>query len=81
MWLHRDKSNVGPSFIKATGCSSGGELNYYPGDDGKVVVDKLELPANPTQGPHSILAKKSNGQGGIVSESLFMKTYGKLCPF
>merc|ERR1711970_589287 len=40
--LHRDRLNVGPSFIKAMGSFSGGELVYYTGDDGKVALDKLK---------------------------------------
>lgn len=38
--LHRDGNNFGPSFIKAFGDFTGGELNYFPEDDRK--VDKLE---------------------------------------
>ena len=33
--LHRDLANVGPSFVKAFGKFSGGELEYYPMDKGK----------------------------------------------
>lgn len=31
---HRDNGNFGPSFIKAFGDFTGGELNYWPEDDG-----------------------------------------------
>jgi hypothetical protein len=33
--LHRDQNNFGPSFIKAFGEFTGGELNYYPDDPGE----------------------------------------------
>eukprot|EP00932_Pfiesteria_piscicida_P019773 SRR837773.66.p1 GENE.SRR837773.66~~SRR837773.66.p1 ORF type:complete len:362 (-),score=136.57 SRR837773.66:92-1060(-) len=32
--LHRDNGNFGPSYIKAFGEFTGGELNYWPDDDG-----------------------------------------------
>eukprot|EP00927_Polykrikos_kofoidii_P059867 TRINITY_DN54988_c0_g1_i1.p1 TRINITY_DN54988_c0_g1~~TRINITY_DN54988_c0_g1_i1.p1 ORF type:complete len:517 (-),score=58.41 TRINITY_DN54988_c0_g1_i1:182-1525(-) len=34
--LHRDGNNFGPSFIKAFGDFTGGELSYWPEDDRKV---------------------------------------------
>lgn len=40
--LHRDTGNARPSFIKAMWRFSGGKLEYYPGDDSKVFVDKLK---------------------------------------
>merc|ERR1712117_416354 len=39
--LHRDGNNFGPSMIAAFGDFTGGELNYYPDDDGKGEPDKL----------------------------------------
>jgi len=38
--LHRDGNNFGPSFIKAFGNFTGGELNYWPEDNRK--LDRLE---------------------------------------
>ncbi|CAK0822938.1 unnamed protein product, partial [Prorocentrum cordatum] len=39
--LHRDGNNVGPSFIKAFGSFSGGDLVYYPNDDRSLKLDEL----------------------------------------
>lgn len=39
--IHRDGNNFGPSFIKAFGDFSGGELNYWPEDDQSTDFDKL----------------------------------------
>merc|ERR1719265_801046 len=33
--IHRDGNNFGPSMISAFGDFTGGQLNYYPEDDGK----------------------------------------------
>jgi len=38
--LHRDGNNFGPSFIKAFGDFTGGQLSYWPEDDRK--VDRLD---------------------------------------
>lgn len=40
--LHRDGNNAGPSIIKAFGEFSGGELNYWPGDDKKLPLDDFK---------------------------------------
>jgi len=40
-YIHRDGNNFGPSMIAAFGDFTGGELNYYPDDDGKGEPDKL----------------------------------------
>jgi len=40
--LHRDGNNVGPSFIKAFGEFSGGELNYFPSDDKKKPLEEFD---------------------------------------
>lgn len=40
--LHRDGNNVGPSFIKAFGEFSGGELNYWPRDGGNGPLEDLK---------------------------------------
>merc|ERR1719458_1967243 len=40
--LHRDGNNVGPSFIKAFGDFSHGELNYWPSDDGNAALEDLK---------------------------------------
>ena len=40
--IHRDGNNFGPSMISAFGDFTGGTLNYYPHDDGKIAVEKLE---------------------------------------
>ena len=40
--LHRDRGNAGPSFIKTLARFSGGPLVYYPGDDGRVALNKLK---------------------------------------
>merc|ERR1719330_2303643 len=37
--LHRDGNNSGPSFIKAFGDFTGGELNYWPSDDRKTPLE------------------------------------------
>eukprot|EP00971_Amphidinium_carterae_P032361 637445-Amphidinium_carterae.1 len=37
---HRDNGNFGPSFIRAFGDFTGGELNYWPEDNGGP-IDKL----------------------------------------
>jgi len=41
--LHRDANNCGPSFIKAFGKFSGGELNYWPSDDKKTPLEEFDL--------------------------------------
>jgi len=47
--LHRDANNEGPSLIKAFGSFSGGELNYWAGDDKtKGPVDKICKPGGCT---------------------------------
>lgn len=38
---HRDQGNFGPSFIRAFGDFTGGELNYWPEDDGTCKIPKL----------------------------------------
>jgi len=40
--IHRDGNNFGPSMISAFGDFEGGALNYYPHDDGKIDLQKLE---------------------------------------
>lgn len=40
-YIHRDGNNFGPSMISAFGDFTGGELNYYPDDDGKGEPGKL----------------------------------------
>merc|ERR1711865_51004 len=40
--LHRDGNNCGPSFIKAFGKFSGGELNYWPSDDKKTPLEDFQ---------------------------------------
>jgi len=40
--LHRDGNNVGPSFIKAFGDFTHGELNYWPSDSGKGDLESLK---------------------------------------
>lgn len=40
--IHRDGNNFGPSMISAFGDFTGGILNYYPHDDGKIELDKLQ---------------------------------------
>jgi len=40
--IHRDGNNFGPSMISAFGEFTGGALNYYPHDDCKIDLDKLE---------------------------------------
>jgi len=40
--LHRDGNNVGPSFIKAFGDFTNGELNYWPSDSGKGELESLK---------------------------------------
>lgn len=40
--IHRDGNNFGPSMIAAFGDFSGGSLNYFPEDDGKMDLEKLE---------------------------------------
>lgn len=40
--IHRDGNNFGPSMIGAFGKFSGGELNYWPEDDGKIDLDELQ---------------------------------------
>lgn len=41
--LHRDGNNCGPSFIKAFGKFSGGELNYWPSDNKKTPLEEFDL--------------------------------------
>merc|ERR1712232_544637 len=41
--LHRDANNCGPSFIKAFGKFTGGELNYWPSDDKKLPLEDFDL--------------------------------------
>eukprot|EP00401_Gymnodinium_catenatum_P039947 CAMPEP_0117536892 /NCGR_PEP_ID=MMETSP0784-20121206/41685_1 /TAXON_ID=39447 /ORGANISM="" /LENGTH=429 /DNA_ID=CAMNT_0005333465 /DNA_START=94 /DNA_END=1383 /DNA_ORIENTATION=- len=40
--LHRDGNNVGPSFIKAFGDFTGGELNYWPSDNKNCALEDLK---------------------------------------
>lgn len=40
--IHRDGNNFGPSMISAFGDFSGGVLNYFPHDDGKIDLQKLQ---------------------------------------
>jgi len=40
--LHRDGNNVGPSFIKAFGEFTGGELNYFPEDNRSCNLEVLQ---------------------------------------
>jgi len=40
--IHRDGNNFGPSMISAFGDFTGGDLNYYSHDDGKIDLQKLE---------------------------------------
>lgn len=40
--IHRDGNNFGPSMISAFGDFTGGKLNYFPHDDGKIDLDELE---------------------------------------
>ncbi|CAK0858732.1 unnamed protein product [Prorocentrum cordatum] len=40
--LHRDGNNVGPSFLKAFGNFSGGQLNYFPEDDRSLKIEDLD---------------------------------------
>jgi len=40
--IHRDGNNFGPSMIAAFGDFQGGNLNYYPHDDGKIELQELE---------------------------------------
>jgi hypothetical protein len=40
--IHRDGNNFGPSMISAFGDFTGGALNYYPHDDGKIDLQKLQ---------------------------------------
>merc|ERR1719221_788068 len=40
--LHRDGNNVGPSFLKAFGNFTGGQLNYFPEDDRSLKLEDLE---------------------------------------
>jgi len=40
--IHRDGNNFGPSMISAFGDYSGGALNYYPHDDGKIDLELLQ---------------------------------------
>lgn len=43
--VHRDGNNFGPSMISAFGSFKGGQLNYYPEDDGKEQdLEKLQVP-------------------------------------
>lgn len=40
--IHRDGNNFGPSMISAFGDFTGGKLRYYPHDDGKIDLEKLQ---------------------------------------
>jgi len=40
--IHRDGNNFGPSMISAFGDFTGGKLKYYPHDDGKIDLEKLQ---------------------------------------
>ena len=40
--LHRDKNNLGPSYIISLGVHSGGELQYYEDDNGTYDLDQLQ---------------------------------------
>jgi len=40
--IHRDGNNFGPSMISAFGDFTGGKLNYFPHDDGKIDLEQLE---------------------------------------
>jgi len=44
--IHRDGNNFGPSMISAFGDFTGGTLNYYPHDDGKIDLEKLQKTAD-----------------------------------
>ena len=39
---HRDGNNMGPSMIRAFGDFQGGELEYFPNDNGKKAVESLD---------------------------------------
>lgn len=39
--IHRDRGNCGPSFIKAFGDFTGGELNYFSNDDGSLPLSLI----------------------------------------
>jgi hypothetical protein len=40
--IHRDRNNVGPSFIKAFGDFRNGALNYWPSDTGEASLEDLK---------------------------------------
>ena len=39
--IHRDGNNAGPSLTRALGSFTGGALEYWPDDDGEVLLDAL----------------------------------------
>jgi len=47
--IHRDGNNFGPSMISAFGEFSGGQLRYFPEDDGKQDLPELERSGSPEQ--------------------------------
>lgn len=47
--LHRDGNNVGPSFLKAFGKFTGGQLNYFPEDDRSLKLTDLEAMADKSE--------------------------------
>ena len=55
--LHRDANNLGPSFVKAFGCCTGGALGYYQKDPGRRMDLKM---VDSACGPPEILDLHSN---------------------
>jgi hypothetical protein len=41
--VHRDRHNAGPSLLRALGAFSGGQLGYFPDDDGTMRVEELPM--------------------------------------
>jgi hypothetical protein len=65
--LHRDGNNCGPSFIKAFGKFSGGELNYWPSDDKNTPLEDFDPKAKVTMNIKDNLMLFDGNRGHFVN--------------
>jgi len=65
--LHRDGNNSGPSFIKAFGEFTGGELNYWPSDDKKTPLEDFDHAKRVTVGIKDSLLLFDGNRGHYVN--------------
>jgi len=66
--LHRDGNNVGPSFIKAFGEFTGGNLNYFASDDKKKPLEEFNDKDKTSIDIRSNLLLFDGNRGHYVSE-------------